>query len=114
MKKIAMLIGIILFSSNALADFSGVRSIDRVRVDTQYVYFGATPTPTNTCSSWGEDLKFDHTTEYGKSFLSTLLSAKATGAKVDLWYHASSAPGTTHENGCGGEQVSVMTGIAIR
>ncbi len=114
MQKLAMLLGIILFSSNTLADYSGVRTIDRVRVDTQYVYFGVTPTPANTCNNWGEELKFDHSTEYGKSFLSTLLSAKATNAKVDLWYHASSAPGTTQENGCGSEQVSVLTGIAIR
>jgi len=111
-KYIAILI--VIFSTNLLADYQGSVSINRVRIDGTYVYFGVTPQPANTCSNWGEHLKFDHTTDKGKSFLSALLTAKSSGSKIDLWYHASTNPGTNESNGCGGNEISIMVSIAIK
>lgn len=96
------------------AGYAGNLSVNRIRMDDPLVYFGTTPQPASTCSNWGEYFKFDHTTPAGKSFLSTLLMAKASGKFLDVWYIESSSPGTTQANGCNRDALSVITGIGVR
>ena len=71
-----------------------------------YTMFSTIPQPANTCSSWGEYFKFDHKTETGKAFLSMLLTAKSSAQQIQVWYTASTAPGTNQSNGCNSAAVS--------
>lgn len=93
--------------------FAGNLSINRVRLDSGNAYFRTTPQPPETCSNWGEYIRFDPTTTAGKNFLSALLTAKASGKQIDVWYSPSSQPGTDQTNGCGAASISGLTGIAI-
>ena len=95
------------------AGYAGKLSVNRIRMDDPIVYFGTTPQPASTCSNWGEYFKFDHTTPAGKSFLSTLLMAKASGKLLDVWYIESNAPGTDQSNGCAKDSLAVVTGIGV-
>jgi len=104
---------IVLFINAANADYSGNTNVKRIRVHEGSTFVGFDPQPGNTCSSWGEHIKFDHTTETGKAYLSTLLSAKMSGKPVHLWYTASTLPGTNQTNGCGDSAMSVLTGVGI-
>lgn len=77
------------------------------------VYFRTSTQPAGTCSNWGEYFKFDHTTAAGKSLLSTLLAAKASGTRVAVWYIDSAAPGTDQTSGCSNESTATATGISM-
>lgn len=112
-KKYASTLMMILFSGSVFADYSGTTNVKRIRVHETGTYVGFYPQPANTCSSFGEHIKFDHNTENGKAFLSTLLSAKMSGKAVHLWYTASMAPGTNETNGCTDSAMSVLTGVGI-
>lgn len=69
--------------------------------------------PQQACSNWNAYFIYDHTTETGKQFSSILLAAIAAERKVDIWYNASSAPGTTHNNGCTSATMAVVTGVSF-
>lgn len=107
-------IGIALCAQSAWAQYAGVQQLARVRLNGTEVWVGTVAQPGATCAMWGEYFKFDHTTTQGKSILAFLLSAKASGKAVDLWYTVSSTPGTTQENGCTTSTISVLNGVAIR
>jgi len=104
----------VVLSLNANATFSGGLEIMRVRVHAEgLVLFGASVQPANTCSSWGEYFIFDHTTASGKSLLSTLLTAKASGKTIQVWYINSTAVGTNQTSGCDSATMAKVTGIAL-
>lgn len=98
----------------AHAEYAGNVEVRRVRLDGTTAWVGVGPQAAGTCSNWGEHLKFDHTTAAGKNFLSTILTAKAMGGRIDVWYTLSSAPDTDQSNGCGSAATSVLSGVAIR
>lgn len=110
---VAALAGFAVSSYSQADNYAGSLSVERVRIEAQFVIFGVNPIPPETCSNWGETLKFDHTTEFGKAALSALLVAKASGKLIDAWYHTSSAPGTFESNGCGTDQLSNMYIISL-
>jgi hypothetical protein len=112
-KKYALAAILISFAGTVNADYAGSSSVKRIRVHETGTYVGFDPQPANTCSSFGEYIKFDHNIENGKAFLSTLLSAKMSGKAVHLWYTASAAPGTNQNNGCTDSAMSVLTGVGI-
>lgn len=115
MKKHLLILSIAIFSTCSMADqYAGGLSIGRVRVHTEYTYIQLRPQPSQTCSNWGEHLRFENTTVAGKNFMSTLLAAKAADKKIDVWYTESDSPGTNQSNGCGSANVSILTAIAIR
>ena len=68
---------------------------------------------TNTCSIYGRHFQFDATTEGGKNMLSILLAASMAGKKINVWYTASSAPGTNNTNGCNDSSIAVLTQIGL-
>lgn len=118
MKLYTTLIFILLVVAQAAnaanaAGYAGKLSVNRIRMDDPMVYFGTTPQPASTCSNWGEYFKFNHTTPAGKSFLSTLLMAKASGKLIDVWYMESGAPGTDQSNGCDKDSLALLTGIGV-
>jgi len=56
----------------------------------------------------------DNNTAAGKAFLSMLLTLKASGGKVEVWYSASSAVGTNETSGCDHLTMSDVVGLAAR
>jgi hypothetical protein len=95
------------------AGYSGILSVARVRVHPAETYVGTSLQPSDTCSEFGEFYKFDHTTPHGKSLLATLLTAKATGKNVEIWYLPSTASGTNQTNGCNTSTMAVLTGVSL-
>jgi len=85
----------------------------RIRINTAGVYVGMTRQPGNTCSMWGEFLKFDHTTSHGKSLLAMLVVAKTSEEIIEIWYTPSANPNTNETNGCDNTSMAVLTGVAI-
>jgi len=113
LSAVIALAGLAISSYSQAGYYLGAVSVERVRIEVQFVVFGVTPIPVETCSSWGETLKFDHTTDFGKVALSALLVGKASGKLIDVWYDESSVPGATEANGCGNDQLSNLYGIAL-
>lgn len=104
----------VAFFHNACAEeYSGVLSVARVRVHPGESYVGTSGQPSSTCSIYGEYFKFDHTTPHGKSLLATLLTAKAAGKPVELWYTASASPDSNQSTGCNRSTISILTGVSI-
>jgi hypothetical protein len=69
------------------------------------VHFGVTPQPSGTCSYFVVHLAFDATTPKGKTMLAILMTAKAMGRTIDIWYDDS--PMAANEtNGCKKTMVS--------
>jgi len=114
MKKIIYTLVFMVISSNVYAGFAAGLDVWRIRVHTSnVVLFGSQTQPANTCNNWGEYFIFDQTTDAGKSLLSTLLTAKASGKLVTVWYADSPTAGTDHTNGCTNNTTAIVTGIAF-
>lgn len=96
------------------AENAGNLDVDRIRVGATSTYFGVTPAPAGTCSNWGEEFIFDHTTETGKSYLSMLMAAKISKVKIQVWYEVSTAPGTDETTGCTSTTISTISIIALQ
>ena len=110
---IATSLVISLVSGTVFAGYSGYVNIKRIRIDTIYAYIGTDSQPANTCSNFGEYFKFDNKTEAGKAFLSTLLTAKASGKLVEIWYSDSTVLGSNQDNGCNDSTLSNLSGVSI-
>lgn len=112
--QIILMTMMMIFTTTANAGYASGLEVMRMRVhDDGEVYFGTSVQPTGTCSNWGEYFKFNHTTAEGKSLLSTLLSAKASGMKIAVWYVESTAPGTDQSTGCTNDSIALITGIGL-
>lgn len=112
--KAGLAIALAATAGNAVADYAYNLTVARVRTHTNgYVYVGVTPQPSGTCSLWGEYWRFDPTTPIGKSLMATLLTAKATGRPIEMWYNASSVPGTDQASGCTDSTLAVLTAIGL-
>jgi hypothetical protein len=77
------------------------------------ILFAVTPPPSQTCSYYGVQFQFDTSTPQGKSWYALLLTAKATGKPIDIWYENSTTPGTNETNGCTPSTVSVVDAIGL-
>lgn len=104
---------ILLVSS--LRAFGGyVEGMEVVRIHTKsngFSYIWVTSPPADTCSWYAESFRFDSTTAAGKSMLANLLSAKAQGKPVTLWYGAASSAGTNQDTGCTEAGIALVSGI---
>jgi hypothetical protein len=76
--------------------------------------FAVSPQPPGTCSGWGEHMRFLLETEDDYARYSMLLTAKASGQKVDLWYNDSTSPGTDHTNGCTSSTSATLYGLGLK
>lgn len=114
MKKKLLVVYLALISTSANAGWAG----DRTPVymyGAQYIVFGvAGVPPSDTCSYYNRQFRFDGTTPTGKNLLSMLLAAKMGGKTIDIWYTPSTAPGTDHTNGCTESSLAVVNLIGIR
>lgn len=93
--------------------FSGAMLVTRIRVHAEMAYVGTTTQPAGTCSAYGEYFKFDHRTAEGKAYLAMLMTAKASGKEVQIWYDDSTAPGATEADGCNDTTLSRIWGVAM-
>src|SRR5579872_1813229 len=81
-----------------------------------FIAFGVpsgTALPAQTCSYWGVEFQFDTSTPQGKSWYAMLLTAKATGKPIDVWYENSSTPGKDQTNGCTYATISLVDAIGF-
>lgn len=78
-----------------------------------HVAFGADRQPAGTCNHWGRYFIFDTSTPQGEMMLTILLTAQASGQRVDLWYTTSPSAGRNHTSGCAIDQLSVVEVIGI-
>lgn len=113
MKKLILAFAGCTLSFNAFAGL-GTSKLTFIRMfENDYVVFAQTTQPTGTCSNFGAYFKFDPKTSDGKTFLAMLMTAKATGTAVSVWYTDSPTPGTNESNGCSSDNLSKVTGVAI-
>ena len=113
MKKFFVLFMFLLFSMTSMAG-SYVENMQITRIHTKdngFTYIWVSSPPSDTCSWYAEDFRFDSTTPAGKSMLSNLLAAKAQGEPLTFWYIASNAPGTTQLDGCTETGLAQITGV---
>ena len=95
--------------------YAGHMQITTLRaIGTNNIYVGLALPPSDTCTNFGEHLVFDYTTDNGKAIFSALLAAQAADKDFDIWYSASTAPGSDQSTGCTGAAVSVLHQVRIR
>ena len=116
--QVVMMIVVLISAINAFAVdeyFAENLTLARIRVQEDFglTFVGTNTQPEYTCKLNQEYFKLDHTTPDGKGFLATLLAAKMGGKTVQIWYSASSAPGTISTNGCTITTISELVGVAI-
>jgi hypothetical protein len=111
-------LALFLVASPAVAadGWAGGLTVADVRTSdyTVETYFGTTSQPRDTCSYFGYYFRFDATTVQGKNMYATLLAAKLSGKPVAVWYHNSSAPGTTETTDCTDVALAAVYGITIQ
>ncbi|MDH5325959.1 MAG: hypothetical protein OEZ68_00660 [Gammaproteobacteria bacterium] len=76
--------------------------------------FGVDLSVANVCNYFGRHFRFDATTPEGKNMLAILLTAISTKRKIDVWYTASTAPGTDNNSGCTFGALAVITSVGIK
>ena len=114
MKKLLCFSILLSISSAALADYQANVTIGRVFIANDgHVSFGTTPQAPNTCNYYNVQFTFDSTTDGGKSMLSLLLSARMANTKIDVWYTASTLPGTDWTTGCNGSKMATATLVGL-
>lgn len=116
MRKLVLIL-FMFISANASAgnSYGSQKIIKRMYVRSSGVaYVGVQGTPKNTCALWGEQFAFDTKTDGGEKMYKMILTAKALGKPIDIWYKDSAAPGTDQSNGCNGRTISVLTGVGIK
>lgn len=77
------------------------------------IKFGVNNPPSDTCNYYNRHFAFDATTDEGKNILSILLAVMMSGRVVDVWYTASTAPGSNQNSGCKESTMAVVTSIGI-
>lgn len=108
---------LIAFQAKA-SSYAGQITIKSFYVDEydgkSYVMFGSGQAlPSDTCNFWARAWKFDPTTPHGEAIYKALLSARMSGATVNLWYWPSTKPGTDHTSGCGHQDMATVHGIGF-
>lgn len=99
-----------LLPGYAMANSYTDRIPERITIhESGRVMFGTSRQPGNTCNNGSRYFRFDSSTEGGKAMLSTLLAAKATGSRVQIWYAPSTAPGTD----CNTSSMAVVTSLGM-
>jgi hypothetical protein len=91
---------------------NGVK-VARLRTLNSDAFVGTTIQAPNTCSYYGEHIKFDPTTATGKAIMATIMLAKALDKPIEIWYTVSTAPGTTEANGCSPATMAVAFGVGM-
>ncbi|GLX78751.1 hypothetical protein tinsulaeT_20910 [Thalassotalea insulae] len=105
-----------IFSGNVIAEngYSAGHTINKLYIQNDgYVSFGTDKPVTDSCNYFGYQFTFDTTTEAGKSKLSLLLAAKMAEKKVNLWYRASTTPGTDQNNGCTRNTMALVYSVGL-
>ena len=93
---------------------SGYHHVDLI-YGGETVRFRMIPAPptSKTCEHYSRHFQFDATTVRGKNIFKVLMLAQTTKQKVAVWYQPSSAPGTTHENGCSDDTMAIVNKIGL-
>jgi len=112
MKKIFATTLVAALSSSALAEYSTGELGRIITMASGTVLFGMKVQPPNSCNNFTEQVRFDATTQAGKNLLSSLLAAKAANRTVNIWYTASTTPGTSYPT-CNEYTMAELTSIAI-
>jgi hypothetical protein len=101
-------------AATALAQsYAGPLKVERLRHhENGEVRFGTDIRPADTCSDWGEYFRFDAGTPDGKRWLAILITAKAAGKPIDVWYTPSSNPAADQYTGCYAA-ISRLQGVAL-
>ncbi|MCX4028597.1 hypothetical protein H0A36_14045 [Endozoicomonas sp. SM1973] len=111
MKKLLLSAALVGLSSIASADYFHPVTINRITIN-DAVSISSGESIQNTCSYFGAKLKFDATTPKGKSMLSLVLLAKATGQPISVWYTPTT--GTGDENsGCNPGNLAVVNEVGM-
>lgn len=115
MKRQLAGIALVLMCGTSLAatSYTAGLTVTRIWLSGANAYVYTDPQPADTCSYWGAYLVFDHTTQIGRSYLSTLLVAKTSGSVIDAWYSFSSSPGSNQTNGCDSAAVSTLQQLRL-
>lgn len=104
-----------MYAAEASAqEYLGRSKVNRViSTGTGYTLFGTDIQGPNTCDYYLTYYRFDSSTAAGKNMTATVLMARATGQLIDVWYSASTAPGTNQSNGCYEFNIAVPSMIGI-
>lgn len=95
------------------AEFISGSTISKLYGSTS-IKFGVDNAPSDTtCNYYGRHFYIDATNDGGKNMLSILLAAHLSGKKVDIWYRASTAPGTDETDGCTDSTIATITNIGF-
>jgi len=113
MKKILCIVVLWLPSIVVSANgrYAGDVALEAVRQVDGWAFFSVSPQPSGTCNASSQHLKFSVTSREGQARLSVLLTAKAMGANIDVWYLESPNPSA---DTCGWSDVAVARGVRIR
>ncbi|MDE1462043.1 hypothetical protein [Spartinivicinus poritis] len=111
MKKLLFSAALFGLSSITSAEYINGVTIDRIQVS-NIVQITTNLSVPNTCSYFGAKFKFDSQTPTGKSMLSLVLLAKATGKPLSIWY--TPATGAGDENsGCNPGNLAVVNEVGM-
>lgn len=105
MKKVVAAI-LAMVSLNAFATDNSISggTVSVVSVRANNAFFSVTGvTPANVCNHWGYDFNLDISTPGGKNLYTALLTAKLTGAKINMVYTESTTPGVVN---CAGDALA--------
>ena len=103
---------VIFLSTVSEAAYVGGQSISKL-YGSSAIKFGISNPSSDTCSYYGRQFIFDATTDKGKNILSILLAAKMANKNINVWYTASSQPGTDEKSGCNGSTLATVADIGI-
>ncbi|MCP5012554.1 MAG: hypothetical protein GY942_21455 [Aestuariibacter sp.] len=110
-RLLAITLALLPLTSQAAGNIQNVTPIQIY--GSNFINFGVQNPPSDTCSYYNRQFRFDSTTAKGKTILSILLAAKLGNKKVNVWYQSSSAAGTLQGAGCDRSTMSVVLNIGI-
>ncbi|TRY33411.1 hypothetical protein [Aliiglaciecola sp. M165] len=113
LKSKLLVLSLTLLSFSTFANYVGQVTPQKI-YGAETIRFGVDEPPAGkVCDYFGRHYQFNATTEAGKNMLSILLAAEMSNRKVDIWFTASAAPDTNHENGCVPTTMAILTAIGL-
>lgn len=100
LKKLLISVCLLFMSTSSFAAYTSAKTPIKL-YGADFFYFGIEENaPSDTCDHHSRKFKLDVTENKGKNMLSLLLAAKLANKKIDIWYTASTTPGTNKDTGC--------------
>ena len=110
---IVVFLSFFLQSVSFAATYAGGFTVKRVRLIGNEVMFAVSAPPAGTCSNYGEHFRFLLETDDDMARYSMLLTAKASGQPIAVWFYESSRPGTDQTTGCNADASAKLYGLAL-